>query len=355
MALGKVRALIKRPWVWGLLLALALAGCDASNKPQTKVSSAKAATPPQSKGRDPVLEGIGEHYDLAKYEACKAKEPRDLSCERFRLKRTPAPETWPYHDTPPIKWPEAPAETVYRPGMTPIDYWRALCKAEAGEFIYRTVEGEEAIYQIRPRMAENNYAYGDRYVMEDPYGYTRGERGSIDAIPFGMLGPVQTSRNGGPRYQIFETPFLVNDRGELLKQYRDPSLFQPVPPGAKFQRFYGYANDFRSLKMEYVSELKSRYGFTWRAIRRPFDRETGVAGGELAVVDLKTGEILGLRRGFVLGTTVPGGPVNWFSPNACPEYALMPGVGQIRKRNKDVDFTSWFVTKVVVPPHQFID
>ncbi len=147
----------------------------------------------------------------------------------------------------------------------------------------------------------------------------------------------------------------MNDRGELLKQYRDPSLFQPVPPGAKYQRFYGYDGDFKSLKMEYVTELKSRYGFTWREIKRPFDRETGVAGGELAVVDLKTGEILGLRRGFVLGANTAGGPVNWFSPNACPEYALMPGIGQIRKRNKDVDFTSWFVTKVIVPPHQYYD
>lgn len=355
MALGKARALIGRPWVWAPLLAFTLAGCDAPNKPQSKTPSAKSSATAPLKERDPALEGLGEHYDLAKYEACKAADPRDLSCEVFRLKRTPAPETWPYHDTPPIKWPEAPAETVYRPGMTPVEYWRALCKSEAGEFIYRTVEGEEAIYQIRPRPAENDYAYGDRYVMEDPYGYIRGERASIDAVPFNFVGPETKSRKWGLRYRVLETPFLPNDRGELLKQYRDPSLFQPVPPGAKYQRFYGYDGDFKSLKLEYVTELKSRYGFTWRAIKRPFDRETGVAGGELAVVDLKTGEILGLRRGFVLGANTAGGPVNWLSPNACPEYALMPGIGQIRKRNKDGDFTSWFVTKVVVPPYEFND
>lgn len=353
MALGKARALIGRPWVWALLLAFGLAGCDAPNKPQSKTPSAKSAATAPLKERAPALEGLGENYDLAKYEACKAADPRDLSCEVFRLKRTPAPETWPYHDTPPIKWPEAPAEAVYRPGMTPLEYWRALCKSEAGEFIYRTVEGEEAIYQIRPRPAENDYAYGDRYVMEDPYGYIRGERASIDGVTFKFVGPEVMPREWGLRYRVLETPFLMNDRGELLKQYRDPSLFQPAPLGAKYQRFFGYDGDLKSLKMEYVTELKSRYGFTWRAIKRPFDRETGVAGGELAVVDLKTGEVLGLRRGFVLGANTAGGPVNWLSPNACPEYALMPGIGQIRKRNKDSDFTSWFVTKVVIPPFKY--
>ena len=36
------------------------------------------------------------------------------------------------------------------------------------------------------------------------------------------------------------------------------------------------------------SEQRARYGFTWRGIKRPHDRELGIAGGELIVIDLQT-------------------------------------------------------------------
>ena len=44
-----------------------------------------------------------------------------------------------------------PADSGYKPGMTPQDYFDHLCKTEAGEFIYRTVENVEGIYIMRPR------------------------------------------------------------------------------------------------------------------------------------------------------------------------------------------------------------
>jgi hypothetical protein len=108
------------------------------------------------------------------------------------------------------------------------------------------------------------------------------------------------------------------------------------------------------MKMEYTNEIGSRYGITWRGIRRPFDRELGVAGGELAVVDLKTGEILGLRRGFVLAVPTLAG-VDWGSANVCPEYVLTDWIGKQRGRSKDFDFTKWFLVKVLKPRNEFID
>lgn len=47
-----------------------------------------------------------------------------------------------------------------------------------------------------------------------------------------------------------------------------------------------------------VNSLKSRYGFTWRGIKFPHDRDLGIAGSEVIVLDLKTEEILGVFRGF---------------------------------------------------------
>lgn len=53
------------------------------------------------------------------------------------------------------------------------------------------------------------------------------------------------------------------------------------------------------MKLEKVSALKSRYGYTWRGIRRPHDRELGIVGGELIVMDMLSNEVLAVRRGFI--------------------------------------------------------
>ena len=50
--------------------------------------------------------------------------------------------------------------------------------------------------------------------------------------------------------------------------------------------------------MASVNTAKSRYAFTWRGIKRPYDRVLGIAGSEVLVLDLKTEEVLGVFRGF---------------------------------------------------------
>lgn len=296
----------------------------------------------------PLGESYGQQYDPQKYEACRKKTPGNSACDVHVLKRVDNPELWPYPKVAPVKWPEAPKESVYRAGMSGVDYWRALCKAEGGEFVYKTVENVKGIYQIRPRNKELHHAMGDRYVMEDPYGYMDGELGRD--LPFMFTGPRHSSRFATQHYNFLETAPIRFTIGAGEEQYYDPSLAVPQLSGTRFERFYEYdARDKRTMKMKYVSSLESRYGFTWRGIRRPNDREVGVAGGETIVVDLKTNEILAVRRGFTLAATSPDGRVSWFTGNTCPEYSKMEGMGRVRKRNKDVDFTLWFLTRVLVP------
>src|SRR5207237_4857872 len=77
----------------------------------------------------------------------------------------------PYPDkVPPPKWPEATADSGYKPGMSTQEYFEHLCKTEAGEFIYKTVENVEGIYQMRPREHVTDKMLMDRYFLEDPYG-----------------------------------------------------------------------------------------------------------------------------------------------------------------------------------------
>ncbi|MGE0874542.1 MAG: hypothetical protein AB7O31_07735 [Burkholderiales bacterium] len=301
-------------------------------------------------------EHFGEHYDPDRYYDCRRrKEPNIASgCAHFALHRKENPEHWPFHKVPPIKWPEAPKEPVYKAGMKPFDYWLALCKAEAGEFIYKTVKDVTSIYQVRPRAREPEYALGDRYALEDPYGYIESESGDRTKVPWVFVGPGWTSPKSPGSYPVFETPSLPNNVATGLKKSYPLSLWDPIPADKHYQRYSGFDRaNLRTMKVEYVAHVQSRYGWTWRGIKRPRDRELAIAGGELAVVDLMTGEILGLRRGFIAGARAPDVRVNWFFGNVCPAYSQMPGMGRVRSRNKDIDFTVWFIDKVLLPIGQF--
>lgn len=127
---------------------------------------------------------------------------------------------------------------------------------------------------------------------------------------------------------------------------------QPSRGGADEQRLIGYerfsgydSRHLESMQKSIVENLESRYGFTWRGISRPHDRELGIAGGELIVLDRETNEVLGIRRGFIRSGMIRNNlsGIWWLTGQACPMYGYRNG------RNKDFDFTYWFVGKVLRP------
>ncbi len=67
-----------------------------------------------------------------------------------------------------------------------------------------------------------------------------------------------------------------------------------------------------------VTQLESKYAYTWRGIRRPRDREFGIGGGEYLVVDKATKTVLGVKRTFN-STFVPKQPdlTNWYAAREC--------------------------------------
>jgi hypothetical protein len=177
--------------------------------------------------------------------------------------------------------PEAPKESVYRPWMTKKQYFEALCKSEVGEFIYKTVDGVEGIYQIRPRALEKgDMRQEDRYVLEDPYGYEDWEARHPHTA---FVKPT--------RYVFFETPEETEKSGSSA---------------VRFKRYYRISGvEKNEWDIQPVADLKSRYGYLWRGLKRPRDREHNIGGGELFVIDLRTGEILAVKRGFTLGGPIP--------------------------------------------------
>ena len=279
---------------------------------------------------------FGERYDPKKYGECRlATAPRDTSCEPYRLRRRPQPEYWPNAGkVPPVKWPEAPAQSVYRQGMKPKEYFDALCKAEAGEFIYRTVEGVEGIYQIRPRLRANDYELRDRYVLEDPYGYLYNHASKpyefIVQPPFGGFDFLEEPSQGLP---------TAVGQAEVTRYYRGA----PVE-GKQFKYMEGdHRSGFRGVAVPFIvheqkdTVVQSRYGYTWRGITRQFDRESNIAGGELAIIDLSTGEIVAIRRGFL---RTRNSDATWETATACPRGVGRPGFEFMRRALKPTNVHS---------------
>lgn len=266
-------------------------------------------------------EEFGEVYGAKEYLHCAlTRPPGDTYCERHRLKRRPEPEYWPHGAKPNLKLPEPPRQSVYRKGMMPKEYFDALCKSEAGEFIYKTVENVEGIYQIRPRLRANDYQLRDRYVMEDPYGYSGTDHSKLQE------NLVQPPFGG---YQFLETP---KQNASISSGYVRFYRGDPVPGKTTQYMVRREDGNYSGAVVPYVvwemdvSELRSRYGFTWRGIKRPHDRENSIAGGEFIVVDLMSNELLGFRRGFAM--TRPKGSVhgpNWEVSAECPPNILASG------------------------------
>jgi hypothetical protein len=73
-----------------------------------------------------------------------------------------------------------------------------------------------------------------------------------------------------------------------------------------------------------VPTLQSLYGYTWRGITRPHDRELGIAGGELIILDLQTNEVLAVRRSFVRSGSVRNNLTGiwWLTAGKCSKESL---------------------------------
>jgi hypothetical protein len=226
-----------------------------------------------------------------------------------------------------------PVDSGYKPGMRPEQYFDHLCKTEAGEFIYKTVENVEGLYVMRPRSEATDYELENLYALEDPYGYTYGEATGIEFL---FVRPT--------RYSFIEIPFSSDRPVRWTKQSLDRSYSDVAPPATRFERYARFDGRKReTMKREFDVKLRARFGVTWRGVTRPHDRELGIAGGELIVLDLHTNEVLGVRRGYIRSVGMKNlTGIWWMTGRTCPSY-------NYRNRDKDFDFSYWFIGKVLRP------
>lgn len=206
-------------------------------------------------------------------------------------------------------------------------HFQKRCTQDARETIHRVVENVEAILLLKPRRKPSELDLADQHWMGDPYGYSSYEANH----------PVATylfDRSGKTLSGRVLTP---------IKGYRHVELSNPkYQEGSGQSRYLRYKlesvvvlnsvtkkpeNKIQPRPAE-VDVLLSGYGVTWDDISTKEDRRYWVAGGRLAIIDLRTQELIGERIGYVIDPEFGSdhqGRRPWlavgFSQNAfCPKF-----------------------------------
>jgi hypothetical protein len=256
-----------------------------------------------------------EHFEKAMKRlsdnCAKAKlRPGETGCDILKLKPADPLATEEGRFAHNIKIPNpVPEDSGYKPGMTPEQYFDHLCKTEAGEFIYKTVEHVEGLYMMRPRKEATDYELEHLYALEDPYGHENWE--ATDP------GPAFVHPNG---FKFLEMPITDRQEPPWRKDYVHSSVMVSPPPGATTQRYLGYdGRNLKSLEKAYDTSSKSQYGYTWRGITRPHDRKLGIAGSELIVLDLQSKDVLAIRRAYIRSGDVRNNltGIRWMGGHVC--------------------------------------
>ncbi len=270
-----------------------------------------------------------------------------------------APEFFPFGRPAAIHLPIPPVEPSYKPGVDRTAYWKGLCERYGGNFIFRRIPDVDGIYQIRPRVFPSVAMTYERFRLESPIGMQSRGWGAAYMPPFD---PADANAQGSyERFvRIYETRLE-----DAVRSFREGMAVPRYNPGQFFpERDYKFVEQpnvwnqtsgaapfvrsFRNPEMKRVAQkagdspwsrpqwentqlitrevarLKARYGFTWRGIpMTSVERELGIAGEEVIVLDLETHEVLGVRRTFLLSTQAPA-PARWDVGVLCPVFGLYP-------------------------------
>lgn len=208
-----------------------------------------------------------------------------------------------------------PKDSGYKRGMSSDEYFQHLCKTEAGEFIYKTVDNVEGFYFMRPPKWPEDEDLMDRYKLEAP---------EIERVFQAMRPKIEE------RATLFVSP-----PWRLYRFVEEPDVTKP--PGQGYLRAYGYRANASQMKVEETSVLKSQYALLWRGLRRPNDRQLAIAGSEWIVLDLKTNEVLAVRRNYGRTGRTPNvsDGVWWLNAAACPKFGRPKTLEGIRTQAYD--------------------
>lgn len=199
-----------------------------------------------------------------------------------------------------------PKDSGYRPGMSSEKYFEHLCNNEAGEFIFSTADKVEGFLLMRPPKQPSDDDLMSRFKLEAPdiermfqlYNADPGSRSTIFVVP------------GIRHYRYIEEMFDLN----------------------QFVMAFGYESGTNRLKPTVrATNRTSRYGLTWRGIKRAQDREHAIAGNEWIVLDLANGNVLAVFRNYARTGRVENTNEGlwWLNAVQCPSPTPLLSAGRM--------------------------
>jgi hypothetical protein len=243
----------------------------------------------------------------------------------------------------------------------------ARCKT-SGEKIYRTVDNVEGVYLMKLRPGPVNH--GDQFRMDDPYGRDYVEEAYIMSFLRGFyVANVRLPENAEnmrsflPREYLFVEAIDPKD-GNVYRYTGSRKVVRRMDSNAPnvkidLQRDPNFdLNIYRYvLERTVVSKASAEYGVTYEDISTRQDRENWIAGSSLKVLDMRTGEVIAERIGYMMdwahGSTA-GGRSQWLfaANNACPEFTMFGYTNPRRASSYQTGQTQRFVQKVLRPKEE---
>ncbi|MDD2685201.1 MAG: hypothetical protein PHY62_03505 [Gallionella sp.] len=237
------------------LLCLPISGCAATVGQQFRDIMAEIDAQCRKDKQGPYFEqGIPNHVRHSGCDILSIKPTDPLATEEGRFAYS-------------IKLPEPldKPKVQYNKGISAESYFRELCEKAEGDFVFRTVEGVDGIKIMRPSSEVTGVPLWDE-TEGTPPGYfvatVNGMYQYVDAVELVQGSQINT---------------------QLFHYAIDPKLSSKIPPWG--------------LGRYPIEKSEARYGFTFR--NSPLEnRELGIKGRELIIMDLETNEVMAIRRRF---------------------------------------------------------
>ena len=214
----------------------------------------------------------------------------ETSCLMFTLK------PWEPGDTPESAFahsiklppPHDKPKDVYKAGMSSEEYFKVLCEAEAGVWVFRRVEGVRGILKHRP-LAKQKIGYSPLafYTLEKG---EHNDSGPQEKLVQPFLGT----------YQFLEMP---NSNGIEGKEGATFTKYIRGMPERSTRTILS-SKDGLLQRIPYIVEKTevsapvANIAYTARGIAREQDRTHAIEGSELIIFQLKPFEVLAFRRTF---------------------------------------------------------
>lgn len=179
-------------------------------------------------------------------------------------------------------------KTEYSQMMTAEGYFKQLCEKDAGEWIFKTVEGVEGVFQGRQNYPPSQV--GDSLLV-----FQLREVADAEVLNRNMEGSLVQPYHG--RYNYLERPIDLNETGKPYIRFLRGAEVQGHPKAGTQKNRMPIEVPY-IVNSEQADTLKSRYGYTWRQVDDKDMLESGIVGSETIIFDRTTNEVLAFRRLF---------------------------------------------------------